>query len=302
MKKSERILGALFGVAVGDALGAPLEFMTEQEIEEQHGYVHDMIGGGWLDVKPGEVTDDTQMTIAVAEGIIDNPRSPVESVGARFIEWAKSKPKDIGATCFKSIARASDNFTVNKPNKHKWREASFSVMKSLNGRSAGNGSLMRTIYPALYYSRMERAADVATDISEMTHADGEVSVVVRDYVRMTFDAVNGAQPEKILWGDRVAQYAFPSVLSPTGYVMDSFLTAVSCLRAAQKEAPERNKFYYAVSKAVNCGGDADTIGAITGGLAGAMWGYGNIPTKWLRALDSDIHHSLIVLAAEAYRA
>ena len=70
-KQLDRIRGALYGVAVGDALGGPLEFMSDWQICNTYGRVTDMIGGGWLNLKPGEVTDDTQMTLCVARGILD---------------------------------------------------------------------------------------------------------------------------------------------------------------------------------------------------------------------------------------
>ncbi len=100
VKNKDRILGALLGVAVGDALGAPLEFMSAEEIQRKYGgSVREMVGGGWLSVAPGEVTDDTQMTLAVAEGIIERPHDPVPAIGRRFIKWQDSKPKDIGNCC-----------------------------------------------------------------------------------------------------------------------------------------------------------------------------------------------------------
>ena len=94
----DKIAGALYGVAVGDALGGPLEFMTAEQIAQRHGLVTEMIGGGWLSLRPGETTDDTAMTMAVAEGIMEAPESPIPSIGARFIRWANSGPKDIGGT------------------------------------------------------------------------------------------------------------------------------------------------------------------------------------------------------------
>ena len=102
----DSIRGAMFGVAVGDALGAPLEFMSAKSIQQQHGTVRDMIGGGWLNVLPGEVTDDTQMTLAVAHGIVDSPRDPIEAIGRYFVKWYNSSPKDVGATCASSIRSA----------------------------------------------------------------------------------------------------------------------------------------------------------------------------------------------------
>ncbi len=103
----DKIAGALYGVAVGDALGGPLEFMTAEQIAQRHGLVTEMIGGGWLSLRPGETTDDTAMTMAVAEGIMEAPESPIPSIGARFIRWANSGPKDIGGTCRASIGHAA---------------------------------------------------------------------------------------------------------------------------------------------------------------------------------------------------
>ena len=92
----DRILGGLFGVACGDALGGTLELMSKYEIEREYGYLKDIIGGGCWNLQPGEVTDDTLMTIAVAEGILHNPENPIEYIGKYFIKWYDSNPKDIG--------------------------------------------------------------------------------------------------------------------------------------------------------------------------------------------------------------
>lgn len=102
----DRIAGALYGVAVGDALGGPLEFMSAAEINRQHGWVSTMLGGGWLGLRPGETTDDTAMTLAVAEGIMERPEAPIQDIGRRFIRWAESGPKDIGGACAWSIRNA----------------------------------------------------------------------------------------------------------------------------------------------------------------------------------------------------
>ena len=95
-KQRNSIAGALFGVAVGDALGGPVEFMDPESIARKYGRVSSMIGGGWLSLAPGEITDDTQMTLCVAEGIVENPTAPIEAIGRLFIQWANSGPKDIG--------------------------------------------------------------------------------------------------------------------------------------------------------------------------------------------------------------
>ncbi|RAK20382.1 ADP-ribosylglycohydrolase [Anoxybacillus vitaminiphilus] len=88
----DRIKGGLFGVAIGDALGATTEFMSAEEIRGTYGKVTDIIGGGWLDLLPGEVTDDTAMTIAVAKGIIRNKENPIAAIGEEFLKWYKTNP------------------------------------------------------------------------------------------------------------------------------------------------------------------------------------------------------------------
>ena len=173
----DSIRGAMFGVAVGDALGAPLEFMSAKSIQQQHGTVRDMIGGGWLNVLPGEVTDDTQMTLAVAHGIVDSPRDPIEAIGRYFVKWYNSSPKDVGATCASSIRSAICAARQKQsPTKADWKRASKVTHNLTAGRTAGNGSLMRTAYVGLYYSDEQEIRQKAYDISRMTHYDEDTAI------------------------------------------------------------------------------------------------------------------------------
>ena len=98
---------------------------------------------------PGEITDDTQMTLAVAEGIIENPDNPIEAIGEHFIAWARSGPKDIGGTCSRSIYGAARGRKTAP--QRTWFNASKDTAKANRRRSGGNGALMRTVYPGLYY-------------------------------------------------------------------------------------------------------------------------------------------------------
>ena len=84
MDKLNRIKGALYGAAVGDALGAPLEFMPQEQIKAQFGTVRDMIGGGWLKTAPGEGTDETALMLATAYGIMKQPENPFGEIGKKF--------------------------------------------------------------------------------------------------------------------------------------------------------------------------------------------------------------------------
>lgn len=305
---ADKIKGALYGVAVGDALGAPLEFMDSVRIAQQHGTVTDMIGGGWLNVLPGEITDDTQMTLAVAGGIIKCPDAPVEAVGAEFIKWYQSHPKDVGGTCSAAISRAMQNGS-KVPNELEWFDAAQRTHADLGGKSAGNGTLMRTMYPGLYYRTYKERITQASAISRMTHFDEKSTNACMIYSAMVglftegcislqscaelYIRDSGLDPDGLY---NLSELGMAFIPQPTGYVVDSFRCALHCLLTT-------SSFEDAVVNAVNLGGDADTIGAIAGGLAGALYGFSVIPRRWVQTLDGKVSILLDSLtgAAEQHR-
>lgn len=297
-----KIFGALFGVAAGDGLGAPLEFMSAAEIARKHGTVKDMIGGGWLSVEPGEVTDDTQMTIAVAQAIAEHPENPEPYAGRNFIKWANGGPKDIGGTCSSSIGNArrmkvKENLAL--ASYEMWAAASAKTAEQNGHRSAGNGALMRTVYPGLYYPDTDRAVGVADRMGRLTHWDDLSAEACILYTKMLECMIKENKPTAERWQDaeRIldgTQYddIWPDDVKPTGFVVDSFKCALWCIKRTET-------FEDAVVMAVNLGGDADTIGAITGGLAGALYGYDAIPLRWRCAVDPETEEILSDLAAKA---
>lgn len=293
----DRIAGALYGVAVGDALGGPLEFMSAEEIARRYGRVKTMLGGGWLGLRPGETTDDTAMTLAVAEGIMERPEAPFQAIGARFIKWAKSGPKDIGGTCGSSICRAM-TAGGECPPFQVWSEASQQTAKLNGNRSGGNGALMRAIYPGLYYPLQDDAILTSLGQGRLTHWDKDSDEACQIYASVVhyliteakkgqpFGSVQGRFAAGLLSGtqydlEEVAALGNAGELAPTGYVVDSFKCALYAIWAAS------SSFEEAVVYAANLGGDADTIAAICGGLVGAMYGFEAIPEKWIAALSRD---------------
>ena len=294
-----RIKGALYGVAVGDALGAPLEFMNAEQIAKKYGVVTEMIGGGWLNVRPGEVTDDTQMSMAVAEGILAKPESPCGEVGMRFIEWMAGGPKDVGNTCRSAILLTRAALVDGEPNiADTWFHAAKRTAEASGGFGGGNGALMRTIYPAVYYRRAKDARRIANDIGRMTHWNEESAQAIDLYVAMVHMLTKSdfrniedceAQLANTQYDEVELQYRD---LAPTGYVVNTFGCALQCCRKA-------HAFEEAVVLAANLGGDADTIAAITGGLAGAYYGYDAIPQRWIDALPSTLKAQLDRLAKAA---
>lgn len=309
---ANKIGGALFGVAVGDALGAPLEFMSAEQIKRKHGgVVKDMIGGGWLNVRPGEVTDDTQMTIAAALAIAMHPQQPEAWAGQNFAQWAMTQPKDIGNTCHSAITNAL-NMMLRDPDLKKqkglapyelWAKASQLTAQQNGNRSGGNGALMRSVYPGVFYAVQSKAVEVADHIGRLTHWDEQSSEACILYTKMLYSLIENFEkdfPEKycemeeILAGTQYELHENPKTLHPTGYVVDSFKCALYSIRST-------STFEDAIVTAVNMGGDADTIGAIAGGLAGALYGYEEIPDRWKILIDTETKSTLISLTGDAVR-
>jgi len=285
-----RYEGAMLGVAVGDALGAPLEFMSADEIRRKHGTVREMIGGGWLHVEPGEVTDDTQMTLAVAEGIASGAESVEREVGLNFLRWYRTHPKDIGGTCRSVLAEMDSRERADKSD---WHDAAETVHVQTFGQTAGNGALMRTIYPALYYQR-DKAREIAVNVAWMTHWHK----ISTDTVLFYTEAVNAIVNSD--WSPAEAKEQAEAIMEgfvfgidrtnpePSGYSAASLVCAMNAIR-------DTGSFEDALVAAVNMGGDADTIGAITGGLAGAIYGSNGIPLRWVNQLANEPNRRTVQL-------
>ena len=253
--KQNKIAGAIYGFAIGDAMGATTEFMTKEQIRRQFGKVTDIIGGGWLNLKAGEVTDDTQMTMCVMNALMrtlneDDPMAHMFMMECRkeFIKWYHSGPKDIGNQC---------------------RRAIHYMMKGRIGMchedsALGNGSLMRAMPCALLNKELLNELQ-----GRMTHNNSDCTQVIQNYTRLIQNYLNG----------NLYTYNMEGLLEPTGYIWNTFNNSVywSC----------KNSFEEAIIGAVNHGGDADTIAAIAGSLAGAKFGFDAIPKKWINQLNPD---------------
>lgn len=300
-----KIRGGLYGVAVGDALGATLEFMGKEEIRARYGELRDIVGGGWLNLRPGEWTDDTEMTLAVAEGIMKDPESPVPHIGEAFLRWRATNPPDIGGTiraAFHTYDRLKD-----------WHLAAREVHER-GRRTAGNGALMRTLPLAFIY---EENADLymrTMEVARMTHWDPEAGLTCFLYCLIAQRFINGAEDplaafeetrvgffetvppsmrepaEKIVARVENLSRKAEGELRPTGYTLDTLGCALWAVLT-------RISFEDAVVTAVNLGGDADTVGAVTGGLVGVLHGYEAIPQRWLEKFNDKQRNRLDKAAA-----
>jgi ADP-ribosyl-[dinitrogen reductase] hydrolase len=272
MKMLDKIKGGLFGVAIGDALGATTEFMSRGEIEEKYGYLTEIIGGGWLGLEPGETTDDTAMTMAVANGLVKNPANPVARIGDEIKQWVESSPRDIG-----NILRTTYDCYDGD-----WFDAAEKAHQVLSGRSAGNGTLMRCLPVALMYSDQAKIMEISRLQSKMTHYDDLASEACVLYNCIAYRVLSGESLTSAIEEEiRDTRYdesihEKPQV-PPNGYVENTLKWVLHLLWNA-------SSFEEVVQEAANLGGDSDTIGAIAGGLAGLYWGFEAISREYKEAI------------------
>lgn len=277
---ADRALAAFFGLAVGDALGATVEFMTPREIVAEHGVLRDIVGGGWLHLKAGAVTDDTAMSLALARSLARRGTLDLLDLCEEFAAWLKSGPPDVGNTCRRGIRRYIQRGIVTGPP---------------NEGDAGNGAAMR-ILPAAIASHSDpaRARRWAVEQGRVTHNHPLSDAACDTLAGMLVALIAGegrAGAARLADGliGRYPTFRFaPYRGMSSAYVVDTLQTAFDGYFATAS-------FEDCLIRTVNHGGDADTTGAIAGALAGATYGLAAIPKRWLKALDRDAGAAIRVL-------
>ncbi|MGF1640573.1 MAG: ADP-ribosyl-[dinitrogen reductase] hydrolase [Rhodospirillales bacterium] len=281
---TDRALGAYLGFAVGDALGATVEFMTAGEIAAQYGKHCRIIGGGWLKLKPGQVTDDTEMTLSVGRAIVAAGGWDVRAVCDAFAHWLRGVPADVGNTCRRGIRRFLHEGTVSTPP---------------NEGDAGNGACMRNLPVALAtLGDPDAFRDWTLAQCHITHNHPLSDDATLAIGRMVQRLVEGGgiadcrEEAQALIG-RHPQFRFDRYNGVcSAFIVDTVRTVLH--------------FYFltdsvrsCVIETVNVGGDADTAGALAGMLSGATYGAAQIPRSWLRTLDravfKEIHRQVPAL-------
>src|SRR5215210_4274219 len=281
--RSHRVAGALVGSAVGDALGAPFEFGPPGQFSARfpapaRGTSTEMCGGGSLDWEPGEFTDDTQMALLVAASLVERGGLDEAELFNRFRIWARADPPDIG-----NQTRAV--LGSGRP----WDVAAAEHF-ARSGHAAGNGSLMRTTPAAIWFARSGTAAtmDAARRISALTHGDpsaGEGCAVFHELLRVALDGGDPlvavpsalesvADEHRGRWATVLAPDWTPEQATESnGAVWPTLGQAVWALRHGRDLAE-------VLRLVIDLGGDTDTVAAVAGGLAGAVYGMGGIPMRW----------------------
>jgi ADP-ribosyl-[dinitrogen reductase] hydrolase len=273
----DRVTGAYLGLAIGDALGATVEFMTPREIQQQYGQHDSIRGGGWLKLKRGQVTDDTTMALALGEAILQQGSVDALAIAKSFNEWMKQKPVDIGNTVRRGIVH--------------FRYSGIPVVPS-NDQDAGNGACMRCLPIALFtYGQSQARMKAASKRqAHVTHNNEWSDAACECVIEMIQNACDGQDKADMLKGPvaslikRFPQFAFRVRRSenPSAFIVET-------MQAVFQAFFDTNDFTSCLIDVVNRGGDADTTGAIAGMLAGSYYGFSAIPKPWLTTLDKDIY-------------
>ena len=277
----DKALGAYLGLALGDALGATVEFMTPREIRHRfaaQGGVHrHLIGGGWLKLAAGQVTDDTTMSLALGDALLRGERAgrpfDTQLIAEAFLAWWRGKPVDCGNTCRRGILRFLQQ---------------GSVSGEPNDGDAGNGALMRNLPVALATLGDDAAFErVSIAQAHVTHHHALSDAAVLGIGQLLRDVLAGADASaqaRRIEAFVAAQPAFtfrPYPGRASGYVVDTVQTVLHCFTS-------HNDFEAALTAAVNLGDDADTTGALVGMLAGARCGAQALPGRWLGRLSRTV--------------
>jgi len=311
---ADKIKACILGHAIGDALGVPVEFESREEIGKNP--VTEMRGFGTYPYPAGSWSDDTSMTLcaldSMAKGKLD-----YDDIMLNFGKWLENdeftptgETFDVGRTCLHSIVNYFQNHT----------EAAKSGGE--DEYSNGNGSLMRIIPFVLYsnavhgtrtFSRLWETVEMG---SSLTHAHPRSIIACQIYATILTYMLEKPSKEAISRGihmhrkwnelgcteyehfERVDAYKLENMsryeIKSSGYVIDTLEAALWCVLTT-------DSYKECVLKAVNLGDDTDTVAAIAGGLAGALYGLEGIPTEWLEKLQKrEYLESLCDKAAKAW--
>ena len=264
-----RAYATLLGAALGDALGATVEFCTQSEIRAQYGVLRKIVGGGWLRLKPGQVTDDTQMSLCIARSLAAVGWSPPD-IAERFATWFRGWPVDVGNTCRRGIARYINLGTLSSP---------------LNEGDAGNGAAMRVAPVALATLADDHLLEQwAVEQGHITHNHPLSDAACVLIGRLIHLGCTGQPLERLRQEINDVIARFPSFGFSTyrglatAYVVDTMQTVLHHFLST-------HSFEECLVATVNQGGDADTTGAIAGAIAGAFYGPAQLPRHWVAKLD-----------------
>lgn len=284
----DKALGAMLGLAIGDAMGMPVEFRPKGKFEP----VTDFRDGGPFKLKAGQWTDDTAMALCLAQSLIDCQGMDASDQMDKYLKWVNEGYMSCTGQCVgmgQTVLRALSRY-------HKTKNP---YQGDTSTKHAGNGCIMRLAPVPIYYQRDSRRAMLeSVNSARTTHASPQALQCSAYFGGLVWGAVNGYTKNQLLqpYFSPCSDFSFndlhPDVgrvlagrfkkltedgLQPTGYVVDS-------LEVALWGFFHFDSFEEGLLAVVNLGGDADTTGAIYGQLAGAFFGLGGIPSSLIEGV------------------
>ena len=274
----ERARGALWGQAVGDAFGTTFEFQDELGIatREPSAWPGEMIGAGPFALLPGQVTDDTELALALARSLMRRGRYDQDDVAAAYVRWCASDPFDVGGATHQAFGAPASNAEM--------------LEARANQDTQANGSLMRASPLGVFGAGMPRSAlaQLAERDSMLSHPHAVCRAACAVFVTTIADAITtGASGLELF--ERASEFSRGSVIEDTLRAAQTALPIsdganMGWVRIALQHAffhlRNTSDFEAALIQTVVKGGDTDTNGAIAGALLGAALGAEGIPLRW----------------------
>ena len=288
--------GCLVGLAVGDAVGTTVEFKSPGSFAP----VTDMVGGGPFGLQPGEWTDDTSMALCLAESLLTCGMFDAHDQMERYVRWWQKGHLSSNGRCFDIGLTVRTALSV-------FLKTGEPFAGSTDPLTAGNGSLMRLApIPLFFAADPALAISLSAESSRTTHGTRTCLDACRYFGALVLGAIHGVDKQILLsaryspvaglWDDKplcpeinqVACGSFkdkaPPAIVGSGYV-------VQALEAALWAFYRSSNFREGCLLAVNLGNDADTTAAIYGQIAGAYYGFNDIPASWREQL---VHKDIII--------
>lgn len=273
----ERARAAYLALALGDALGATTEFLTAEEIKAKHGLHKEIVGGGWLRLKPGQVTDDTEMNLYLGRALVLAGGFHLSAVADQWVQWMRSKPVDMGATVRQGL-RAYRINGVTEQAESEWM--------------GGNGAAMRNLPVILAnLTEPERMQHWSLKQAWLTHRHPVADQGLLLLAELSRLAILQGQeaPLKTVaqeWSRLSKKWDHTRFKrSIDGYIVNTVKTVLFFFfRSTSLED--------CLVQIANAGGDADTNAAIAGMIAGPFYGMEGLPKRWLKRLDQEVKNEI----------
>ncbi|UXZ04307.1 ADP-ribosylglycohydrolase family protein [Moraxella nasicaprae] len=297
MDKLPKIQGSLLGLAIGDAVGTTVEFLSKGSFTP----LTDMVGGGVFGLEKGQWTDDTSMALCLADSLIARQGFDAKDQMERYLRWYEMGENSSTGECF-------DIGGATRQALEYFKETGEIYAGSKDKYSSGNGSLMRLAPIACYYhDNINHAVEYAILSSRTTHQSSDCLSACAYFAQILFNIFNGkTNKDQLLlpsvdyeWSEQLLpilngdfKYKSENQIFGTGYVIDSLETALWAFYHS-------DNFADAILMAANLGNDADTTAAITGQIAGAYYGLSGIPIHWQETVYWNEH--ILELAKQLFK-